>query len=80
MGVLYLEFYRLCLDLAGTTVFGVRLPSALAVVRRLNGADDEYVLRLVDARAEDPFTAAAALAREPWLAWAEPDLVREYVR
>ena len=57
-----------------------RLPSALAVVRRLNGADDEYVLRLVDARAEDPFTAAAALAREPWVAWAEPDLVREYVR
>jgi hypothetical protein len=30
VGVLYLEFYRLCLDLAGTTVFGVRLPSALA--------------------------------------------------
>jgi len=38
------------------------------------------VLRLVDARAEDPFTAAAALAREPWVAWAEPDLVREYAR
>ena len=32
VGVLYLEFYRLCLDLAGTTVFGVRLPSALAGV------------------------------------------------
>lgn len=30
VGVLYLEFYRLCLKLAGTTVFGVRLPSALA--------------------------------------------------
>jgi hypothetical protein len=57
-----------------------RLPPTLAVVRRLCGADDEYLLRLVDARAEDPFTAAAALAREPWVAWAEPDLVREYVR
>jgi len=30
VGVLYLEFYQLCLELAGTTVFGVRLPSALA--------------------------------------------------
>lgn len=30
VGVLYLELYRLCLTAAGTTVFGVRLPSALA--------------------------------------------------
>ena len=30
VGVLYLEGYRLALRLAGTTVFGVRLPSALA--------------------------------------------------
>ena len=30
VGVLYLEIYRLFLKLAGTTVFGVRLPSALA--------------------------------------------------
>lgn len=30
VGVLYLEIYRACLSLAGTTVFGVRLPSALA--------------------------------------------------
>ncbi len=30
VGVLYLEFYRLSLRLCGTTVFGVRLPSALA--------------------------------------------------
>jgi hypothetical protein len=30
VGVLYLELYRLCLKVAGTTVFGVRLPSALA--------------------------------------------------
>ncbi len=30
VGVLYLELYRACLKLAGTTVFGVRLPSALA--------------------------------------------------
>lgn len=30
VGVLYLEIYRICLRLAGTTVFGVRLPSALA--------------------------------------------------
>ena len=32
VGVLYLELYRLCLKAAGTTVFGVRLPSALAGV------------------------------------------------
>jgi hypothetical protein len=57
-----------------------RLPPALAVVRRLGGADDEYVLRLVDARVGDPFITAAALAREPWVVWAEPDLVREYPR
>nr|MDQ5871598.1 hypothetical protein [Acidobacteriota bacterium] len=30
VGVLYLELYRISLALAGTTVFGVRLPSALA--------------------------------------------------
>ncbi|MEO8348106.1 MAG: hypothetical protein ABI610_04285, partial [Acidobacteriota bacterium] len=30
VGVLYLEIYRVSLALAGTTVFGVRLPSALA--------------------------------------------------
>ncbi len=30
VGVLYLEIYRISLELAGTTVFGVRLPSALA--------------------------------------------------
>lgn len=30
VGVLYLELYRACLKLAGATVFGVRLPSALA--------------------------------------------------
>lgn len=30
VGVLYLEFYRISLELAGTTVFGVRLPAALA--------------------------------------------------
>jgi hypothetical protein len=30
VGVLYLELYRLSLELAGTNVFGVRLPSALA--------------------------------------------------
>lgn len=57
-----------------------RLPPSLTVVRRLDGADDEYVLRLVDPRADDPFAAAAALARRPWVAWAEPDLVREYAR
>jgi len=38
VGVLYLEFYRLCLDLAGTTVFGVRLPSALAGVASVGTA------------------------------------------
>ena len=30
VGVLYLEFFRMCLAVAGTTVFGVRLPSAIA--------------------------------------------------
>jgi hypothetical protein len=30
VGVLYLEIYRISLELAGTTVFGVRLPAALA--------------------------------------------------
>jgi Dolichyl-phosphate-mannose-protein mannosyltransferase len=30
IGVLYLEGYRLCLTVLGTTVFGVRFPSALA--------------------------------------------------
>lgn len=30
VGVLYLEIYRIALELGGTTVFGVRLPSALA--------------------------------------------------
>jgi hypothetical protein len=30
VGVLYLEFFRMCLRVAGTTVFGVRLPSAIA--------------------------------------------------
>lgn len=30
VGVLYLELYRISLELAGTTVFGVRLPAALA--------------------------------------------------
>lgn len=30
VGVLYVEFFRMCLAIAGTTVFGVRLPSAIA--------------------------------------------------
>jgi hypothetical protein len=38
VGVLYLELYRLCLELAGTTVFGVRLPSALAGVASVGTA------------------------------------------
>jgi hypothetical protein len=57
-----------------------RLPPALAVVRRLQGTDDEYVLRLTDPRDADPITVAAGLAREPWVAWAEPDFLREYTR
>jgi hypothetical protein len=57
-----------------------RLPPTLSIVRPLQGADDEYVLRLVDPRSDDPFSVAAALARMPWVQWAEPDLVREYVR
>ena len=57
-----------------------RLPPALAVVRRLEGADDEYLLRLTDPRATDPTAVAAALAHEPWVAWAEPDFLREYAR
>jgi len=44
------------------------------------GADDEYLLRLIDPRAADPIAVAAALAREPWVAWAEPDFIREYPR
>ncbi len=35
IGVLYLEGYRALLDLAGTTVLGVRLPSALAGIASL---------------------------------------------
>ncbi len=35
IGVLYLEGYRVLLDLAGTTVLGVRLPSALAGIASL---------------------------------------------
>lgn len=38
VGVLYLELYRLCLELAGTTVLGVRLPSALAGVASVGTA------------------------------------------
>jgi hypothetical protein len=38
VGVLYLELYRLCLKVGGTTVFGVRLPSALAGVASVGTA------------------------------------------
>jgi hypothetical protein len=57
-----------------------RLPSVVTVVRPLEGTDDEYVLALTDPRAADPVAVAAALARENWIAWAEPDFVREYSR
>jgi hypothetical protein len=57
-----------------------RLWPSLAILRSLEGVDDEYVLRLLDPRADDPMAVAAALTREPWVAWAEPDFLREYAR
>jgi hypothetical protein len=57
-----------------------RLPPVLTVVRRLEGTGDEYLLRLTAPRTADPIAVAADLAREPWVAWAEPDFIREYAR
>ena len=54
------------------------LPGTLRVARPLWGAADELILELTDPKADDPLALANALAGEPWVEWAQPNLLRNY--
>jgi subtilisin family serine protease len=56
------------------------LPPSLRLVRPLAGTPDELILELVDPKTDDPLALASSLAGAPWVEWAQPNFVREYVR
>lgn len=52
------------------------LEGRLTVVRRIRGAQSQWILELVDP-ARDPLAVALELGDEPWTRWAEPELIQE---
>ena len=52
----------------------------LVVVEQLWATCDEYVLRLRDAKRQDPLAVANAIAESGLVVWAEPNFVQEFTR
>jgi hypothetical protein len=54
------------------------LPGNVSVVEKMRGTDGQYVLRLVDPKADDPLAVSIALGRSSLIQWAEPDFMQDW--
>lgn len=57
------------------------LPDGVRLVRPLLYAEDEFILELTNPKAADPLAIANSFVEtQPWVEWAQPNFIREYVR
>ena len=57
---------------------GASLPGNVTVVERLHGTTDQYILRLVEPKVDDPLAVSVALAKDANFEWAEPDFIQQW--
>jgi len=61
-------------------ITGLEPSYGLAVVKKILGTEDEYLLRIQDPKTVDPLVVASALWESGLVQWAEPNFIQEYER
>ena len=50
----------------------------MTLVERLYGTTDQYILRLVEPKVDDPLAVSVTLAKDANFEWAEPDFIQQW--